>query len=360
MVFDQGAAAIEEDAYDYVPSSSKRGGTKSRACLPKLVSLFCGAGGLDLGFHQVGYTVAVAIDSARAAIESFKHNFPRSLAVQSDLTKLKPAGVLEIVRSKIALGSKIAVIGGPPCQGFSRANNNSLIDDPRNQLPSLYVRIVRELQLEYEVEFLVMENVPGLKDQKHKSTYAQLIKSITNLGFDLHEQIVCAIDHGVPQNRKRVILIGLRADRGYGNIKLRKRKGPATVREAIELLEEPTYFEHGLDPSTFLVHPNHWTMKPRSERFNGRLTASKTRRSFKVLDWNAASPTIAFGNREIHVHPGRHRRLSIYEAMLLQGFPEEFVLKGNLSEQVLQISNAVPPPLARSVALAVNRAMDWK
>jgi DNA (cytosine-5)-methyltransferase 1 len=80
-------------------------------------------------------------------------------------------------------------------------------------------------------------------------------------------------------------------------------------------------------------------------------------RSFKKLSWGEPSPTIAFGNREIHVHPDGHRRISIYEAMLLQGFPDDFVIEGNLSQQVKQVSNAVPPPLARSVASAVRRTL---
>src|SRR6185295_6986267 len=105
------------------------------------------------------------------------------------------------------------------------------------------------------------------------------------------------------------------------------------------------------------IHPNHWTMQPKSERFLNPGAARTDARSFKRLDWEQASPTVAFGHREIHVHPSGRRRLSIHEAMRLQGFPFEFVLEGNLSEQVEQVSNAVPPPLARSVARAVKRAL---
>ena len=98
-------------------------------------------------------------------------------------------------------------------------------------------------------------------------------------------------------------------------------------------------------------------MRPKSERFNNPDEQTNSGRSFKRLAWHEASPTIAFGHREIYVHPSGRRRLSIYEAMLLQGFPSNFILEGNLSEQVEQISNAVPPPLAASVASAVKRAM---
>ncbi len=101
-------------------------------------------------------------------------------------------------------------------------------------------------------------------------------------------------------------------------------------------------------------------MQPRSPRFDNPESENGEGRSFRRLTWDTESPTIAFGHREIHIHPSGRRRLSIFEAMLLQGFPEKFVLEGNLTEQVQQISNAVPPPLARSVASAVTRALDGR
>jgi len=99
-------------------------------------------------------------------------------------------------------------------------------------------------------------------------------------------------------------------------------------------------------------------MQPKSARFLNPESNYPEGRSFKRLAWDKASPTVAFGNREIHVHPDGKRRLSIFEAMILQGFPTTFVLKGNLSEQVEQVSNAVPPPLAQSVAAAVKLSLN--
>ena len=154
------------------------------------------------------------------------------------------------------------------------------------------------------------------------------------------------------------MLFGMRQAQGYDEVKPRKRKGLSSVREAIgEIGAEPAFFRHGLDPAEFPVHPNHWTMKPKSPRFGDPKLIGTDGRSFKRLEWDKASPTVAFGHREIYVHPDGKRRLSIYESMLLQGFPEDFVLEGNLSEQVEQVSNAVPPPLARSVARAVRLAL---
>jgi DNA (cytosine-5)-methyltransferase 1 len=256
--------------------------------------------------------------------------------------------------------SRIGVIGGPPCQGFSRANTTSQANDPRNQLPKLYLDIVEKLQKTYIVEFAVFENVLGIRDKKHAATYKALVDGLDALGFAVTEQELCALDYGVPQNRRRVVLSAMRKNQGYQEVRPEKRTGLKSVREAIGMLPAPKYFNRKLTPADIPVHENHWTMQPKSPRFENPEAESGDGRSFKRLSWGSASPTIAFGHREIHVHPDGRRRLSIYEAMLLQGFPKEFVLEGNLSEQVEQVSNAVPPPLARSVALAVKHALSGR
>ena len=326
--------------------------------LPAIVSLFCGAGGLDLGFKDAGFEIPLAFDSSCAAILSHTKNFPETHARLADLTLLRPNGVLECVRKRLTDGQRIGVIGGPPCQGFSRANVGAKSDDPRNQLPALYLDIVKALQTAFSVDFMVFENVLGIRDKKHAETYAALVKGISSLGFDVNAQELCAVDFGVPQKRKRIILSATRAGEGFGKVVPQKQEGVKTVRHAISEIPEPKFYSPNLLPSDLPVHPNHWTMRPKSYRFKDPGFQEKTGRSFRRLKWDAPSPTIAFGNREIHVHPCGHRRLSIYEAMLLQGFPKTFVLEGNLSEQVTQVSNAVPPPLALSLALAVISALD--
>lgn len=333
----------------------------SKKPLPKIVSLFSGAGGLDLGFKQAGFTVSVALDSSEAAIKTHQRNFPRTKAVVADLLDLQPEGVVAQVRERIPPGERIAVIGGPPCQGFSRANTGSQTTDPRNQMPTLYLKIVEALRRVYTVEFIVLENVLGIRDKKHVETYKALLVGIGTLGFEITEKELCALDFGVPQNRRRIVLSGMRKGQHYSHVKPRKRKGLKTVRDAIGGLKAPAFFKRGLTPEDIPIHPNHWTMQPKSPRFNDPEGEAKVdvneRRSFKRVLWNEPSRTIAFGHREIHIHPSGRRRLSIYEALLLQGFPESFVLEGNLSEQVEQVSNAVPPPLGRAVALAVKRAL---
>jgi len=331
--------------------------------LPKIVSLFCGAGGLDLGFIEEGFEVSLAIDKSDAAVKTHNDNFRHSSAIAKNLVDLGPGGVLELVSKKIRRRSRIGIIGGPPCQGFSRANTRATARDPRNKLPKLYLEIVEVLKEHYSVEFVVLENVLGIRDKKHAKTFSSIKTELGNLGFVVDDNEFCALDYGVPQTRRRVVLIGMRSDRKYPKVCVRKTKrktGSLTVKDAIYGLCAPAFFSTGLDPALIPKHPNHWTMKPKSGKFSNPKALRQNSRSFKRLSWTRPSPTIAFGNREIHVHPNGKRRLSIYEAMLLQGFPDSFELKGNLSQQVEQISNAVPPPLAKRIAAGIRVSLRKK
>ncbi|MDN7439372.1 DNA cytosine methyltransferase [Burkholderia cepacia] len=325
--------------------------------LPKIISLFSGAGGLDWGFHQEGFQIPLAIDISEAAIRTHKRNFTATHSVAADLIKLQPTGVFKLVGEQIPDGSRIGVIGGPPCQGFSRANTTSQPDDPRNELPQLYLDIVRKLKRKYTVEFVVFENVLGIRDKKHAAKYNELLSGLDSLGFKVTEKELCSLDFGVPQNRRRIVLSAMRKRQGYGEVKPERKEGLKTVREAIAHLPAPAYFDRNLTPSEIPLHANHWTMRPKSPRFLNPDDSYADGRSFKRLEWDRPSPTVAFGHREIHIHPSGTRRLSVYEAMLLQGFPKDFVLEGNLSEQVEQVSNAVPPPLGKSIAHAVKKAL---
>ena len=334
----------------------RKNGRKPIAKLPKIVSLFSGAGGLDHGFKSVGFELSAAFDISSAAIETHKRNFPSAVSTAADLIELGPKGVSSLVRSTLPPGSRIGIIGGPPCQGFSRANTTATASDPRNKLPKLYIEIVRELQAHFLVEFVVFENVLGMRDKKHSASYQNLLSGLRTLGFNVTEKELCALDFGVPQTRKRIVLSAIRAELGAKSVHPRKRKGLATVQDAIGTLPQPRFFSRDLTENDIPHHPNHWTMNPVSPRFRMK-AAVHGGRCFKQLSWEKPSPTIAFGHREIYVHPSGTRRLSIFEAMLLQGFPRSFVLKGNLSEQVEQVSNAVPPPLAKSLAAAIRHAL---
>lgn len=322
-----------------------------------LISLFCGAGGLDLGFKQAGFQTAAAFDINKSAVDSFNSNHPGNVASVVDIEEVGAVGILALVEKKIPFGADIGIIGGPPCQGFSLANTGSNADDPRNKLPRTYLKIVKELMSFYNVHFLLIENVSGIKAQKHNETFTGIIDGIRELNLVPHYEIMNSVYYGVPQVRKRMILVGLR-DSVSQKFKFPvQEKNITTVRQVIENFPEPIFYNKNTRDIKSSYHVNHWTMMPKSEKFRADYVAPKNSRSFKRVQWDLPSKTIAFGNREILIHPSGLRRLSIYEALLLQGFPASFTLVGSLSSQVTQVSNAVPPPLAKSIANSLKKAI---
>lgn len=326
--------------------------------LPKIVSLFSGAGGLDLGFKEAGFPLAFAVDSSEWAIKTHRRNFGKTKSIAADLVELQPSGVLAHLDGILEDGEPIGVIGGPPCQGFSRSNPAALASDPRNRLPILYLEIVEALQKKYDVQFVLFENVLGIRDIKHEIAFQGILEKFGELGLSEKVDEYCALDFGVPQNRRRVIISAFKSASAALNFSPQTvPREKLDVRTAIGALPAPTFFDRNLKPEDIPFHPNHWTMRPLSQRFSNPGENRKGSRSFRRLSWDAPSPTVAYGHREIHVHPDGRRRLSIYEAMKFQGFPHGFVLEGPLSAQVEQVSNAVPPPLALALAKATAHTL---
>jgi DNA (cytosine-5-)-methyltransferase len=333
-------------------------GTETENVLPKIVSLFSGAGGLDLGFKRAGFPLAFAVDLSPAAIQTHQRNFKETTSVAADLEDLGPDGVLAYLENLLEPGESIGVIGGPPCQGFSRANTGSAANDPRNRLPMLYLQIVEAIKDRYRVEFVLFENVLGIRDTKHSVTFRGILSKFREIGLISDVSEYSALDYGVAQTRNRVIISGFRSKEVAQKFNPKKVEASSlTVRSVIGDLPDPAFFARDLEKSAIPHHENHWTMRPVSKRFSQPGGVDRAGRSFRRLEWDKPSPTVAYGHREIHVHPEGHRRLSVYEAMLLQGFPKDFVLEGTFSSQVEQVSNAVPPPLAQSLAAAIKNAM---
>nr|WP_298099385.1 DNA cytosine methyltransferase [uncultured Shinella sp.] len=331
-----------------------------------LLSLFCGAGGLDLGFEAKEYEVGLAFDLRKDSITSYNHNRkgkPEHGHVW-DVTNLTLNKLDELYGSEFA---PEGVIGGPPCQSFSRANTVYLDADPRHSLPLAYAELLSKLNERNPVKFFVMENVTGLLSERHAHRLRRYEKAFEEAGFNLSRAVLLATDYSTPQIRERLFVVGFNRDL-YGNAKWSPPpKIPTTdgrrpdVQSAIGELPEATYYERGLTSAQIAHHVNHWCMKPKSRKFSipGALKPGDgSNRSFKTLAWNAPSPTVAYGHREVHIHPNCTRRLSVYEAMLLQGFPKRYELIGSLSSQIVQISEAVPPPVAAAVAESVREQVS--
>jgi DNA (cytosine-5)-methyltransferase 1 len=310
---------------------------------------------LDLGFERAGFAVVAAIDVREPSIASYNHNRKSSAGHVADATALTPTKLERIVKRQL---DPLGVIGGPPCQSFSRAAHSS-DDDHRHELPLEFARILQAFNSRSPVSFFAFENVPGLVKNKHRVRYESILDAFCNAGFSVYPAVLNASSFGVAQDRPRLILVGfnkaLYPDLGWTPPKP-THTTPLTVRSVIGKLRPPKYWERGLDPSSIPFHPNHWCMVPKSKNFTtpGALVQGTARgRSFRTLSWKQPSPTIAYGNREVHIHPSGRRRLSVYEALLLQGFPPDYELLGSLSAQISQVSEAVPPPLAQAIAISI-------
>jgi DNA (cytosine-5)-methyltransferase 1 len=312
--------------------------------------LFCGAGGLDLGFRDAGFRTILALDNSSDAVATFNLNDPNRVARVANLETLPREQFLDLVPS----GAKpIGMIGGPPCQGFSRGNVYADDSDPRNLLPFRYASLLKAANQKFKLHFFVFENVIGLMGPKHAKRFSSIKTKLENAGFFVFEGQLNASDFAVPQRRKRLFLVGLNQELypetqfvfppGCGDAK--------TVSDVIAGLPPPQFFDRALSPDTIPFHRNHWTMKPKSAKFTSGVSSDG--RSFRRIKWDEVSPTVAYGHREIHVHPDGGRRLSVLEAMLLQGFSKNYALTGSLSSQITQVSNAVPPPVAKAVASAI-------
>lgn len=323
-----------------------------------LLSLFCGAGGLDLGFEKAGFSIGLAFDRNSDSVLSYNENRPEGrVAHVGDVAALTPKHLDFIFKGRF---SPLGVIGGPPCQSFSQANVRQFDDDPRHNMPVAFASLLGKLNRRDPVDFFVMENVVGLTLKRHQKTLAKTLTMFRRAGFAVEQAILDAKDYNTPQTRQRLFLVGFNKKK-FPNLRW-SAPAPAdsptpTVRDTISWLPEPAFFEVGLDCATIDPHPNHWCMTPRSPKFHkkGALKEGDVKsRSFKTLAWDKPSIAVAYGHREVHIHPTGTRRLSVYEAMLLQGFPREFRLYGNLSSQIRQVSEAVPLPLALAVARSVS------
>jgi DNA (cytosine-5)-methyltransferase 1 len=357
-----------------------------------VVDLFCGAGGLSKGFElynlngrfdgpnpKVKFEVLAGLDLYQPALDSFYQNHdvePGRFAQSTDISKVDGADI----RAATGQGQIDVVIGGPPCQGFSQAGNREASDE-RNQLVKDYARIVGELK----PTFFVMENVPGLRKTLHAGTNSYLdwvVKKFSGMGYTVSFYQLTASEFGVPQNRKRVVVLG---SRGQGQLPapaptnsaqpdLAVRQKPiVTVGDAIMDLPKPTPTEqlqsYDQEPTSRYAKlmragskgvRNHILPKHGPEMIakiekqqQGTRLYPNFNHAWIRLHLGRPSPTVKQNNRAPSVHPTQHRVTTAREMARLQSFPDAFVFAGTKSAQLHQIGNAVPPFLAKALAQVV-------
>jgi DNA (cytosine-5)-methyltransferase 1 len=349
MIKSSNVLALGKDVFYYNP------GYVRNNRLP-VISLFSGAGGLDLGFKEAGFYTFLATDYEQSSCATIQRNFPDiHIVINKNLLKAAGDYINQFMRIAGIPISPIGVIGGPPCQAFSQANVNGKAYDSRATLTKRYADFINEINNKYKIDFFLFENVSGLLLRKHKNKFNRYLTYFRRAGFILFQFQLNALDFGVPQDRSRIFVVGFNKNK-FPNINFTPpaptHSHPQNVGDVFRNLPIPIYFNERKHQEAIPYHPNHWCMTPKSKKFRNALLLKRknTGRSFRVLKMNSPSPTVAYGHNEVNVHPNGKRRISVFEAMLLQGFPFDYEFIGSLTEQIRLVSNAVPPPLARAIA----------
>jgi DNA (cytosine-5)-methyltransferase 1 len=366
---------------------------------PTAVSLFSGAGGCSLGFERAGFAVRFASDVAPDAVRSYRANFPGTPCVAADVRELSAKGVLD--QAGLAMGETDILLGGPPCQGFSSAGMK-VGDDPRNSLLAHYVRLLEGIR----PKWFIMENVEGLLTSAGGTHVRDAVSAFLEAGYSVNLEKVYAQGFGVPQRRKRVIIVGNRLGFDFAFPEPKTvfsghifRKSEMTFSVTVEDLPSATEgsdvpLEYRQPPQNALQAYFREGAQTVSDHFSARLSPIQAERvsglrpgqsmkdlpghlqhesfhrralrrvvdgmplekrggapsGLKRLFADEPSLTITGAATREFVHPSEDRLLTLRECARLQTFPDRFQFSGNAASRIQQVGNAIPPLLAYTLA----------
>lgn len=334
----------------------------------KVISLFSGCGGLDLGFERAGFEIPVANEVDKSIWSTFKANHPKTHLIEGDVRQVNKEDIAEFLD-----GSVDGIIGGPPCQSWSEAGALRGIEDERGRLFFDYIRILKDFQ----PKFFLAENVSGMLANRHSEAVQNILRLLEGAGYDVSLTMVNAKDYGVAQERKRVFYIGFRKDL---DIKFEFPKGSTedddkkiTLRDIIWDLQFSAVpaapkNKHNLEA----INNN--------EYFTGAYSTIFMSRN-RVKSWDEQGYTVQASGRQCQLHPqapkmvkigknvcrfvegkeNLYRRMTIREVARVQGFPDDFQFIYNDTDTAYKmIGNAVPVNLAYEVGCAIKAALKAK
>lgn len=357
-----------------------------------IFSFFAGAGFLDLGFEMTGHFNVVYVNEFHKAFNDIykyarKHmgiTPPRYGHHVEDISQLLDRNRLEEFKRQMEYSKNetiTGIIGGPPCPDFSVAGKNRGKDGDHGKLSGIYTELICKSQ----PDFFLFENVKGLyRTAKHRDFFEELKNQFREYGYSLTQRLVNSLEYGVPQDRDRIILIGLHQDK-IQELNLQSKDGillnfPWDAYKQYELafvkslpwpdkspyrenvptimpngIIEDLTIQHWWEQNDVLNHENaNMFFHPRAgiTRFTTKDEGDVEKKCYKRLHRWRYSPTAAYGNNEVHIHPYLPRRITISEALAIQSLPAEFIVPRNvsLSDAFKSIGNGVPFLLARGLA----------
>ena len=355
-----------------------------------ILSFFTGAGLLDLGFIQAGFPVVWRNEYDMDFVRGFNYamgQMPGKLAGEriNNTSSIIDVGPNQIAREAFHNTQRPAcfgIIGGPPCPDFSVGGKNRGLEGDHGKLSQVYVSRIIELR----PTFFLFENVPGLfRTAKHRLFFNSLCEQLERY-YLVDFRVLNALEYGVPQDRERVFLVGINKNWAKKNMrnKATEKDKPwfpwpePTYKNAKNAFDWPDTIPFGAEPQrpigipselmvgTFICDqavnelPNgeeHFI--PYSDKFFLIPEGDVSRKSFKRLHRWRFSPTAAYGNNEVHLHPVEPRRLTVREAMRIQTIPDTYVFPSDmpLSHKFKTIGNGVPVNLGRAVAESFVRIL---
>lgn len=339
-----------------------------------VIDLFCGCGGLSLGFEQAGYNILLGIDMWEDALVTYKRNHKNNNTLCADLATLDP----KTVDQKISGQPVDFIIGGPPCQGFSIAGKR-IVDDERNSLYKSFVRMVEY----FKPKAFVLENVPNILSIGEGVVRESIVKDFSDLGYKVAYKVLLASDYGVPQNRRRAIFVGM--NDGTEFVFPKQTVGrPVTCKEAISDLPEESIPEGGDYPKEPQSDYQELMRRDSKKVYNHEITIHNDRTkeiiamvpdggNYKDLPielqntrkvhiaWtrlNSSRPSVTIDTGHFHhFHYEYNRVPSARESARIQSFPDSFIFIGNKTSKLKQIGNAVPPLMAQAIAKEILKQL---
>lgn len=327
----------------------------------KLLSLFSGAGGLDLGFEKAGFEISVANEYDKAIWETYEKNHKAKL-IKKDIRKLKQEDIPNDIEG---------IIGGPPCQSWSEAGSQRGINDNRGQLFYDYIRLLKFIR----PKFFLAENVSGMMSNKHSEAVKNIIDMFGEAGYNVSINLVNASNYGVPQDRKRVFYIGFRKDLDikfiFPKAMTIKKEDKKTLRDAISDLQESAIpaKEKNITNGRLEILNNEYFIGSYSTIFMSRN---------RVRAWDEQAYTVQASGRHCQLHPqapkmtfveknrrefvkgkeNLYRRLTVRECARVQGFPDDFeFFYKNVNDGYKMVGNAVPVELAYVIAKEIHSTL---
>lgn len=339
------------------------------------IDLFCGAGGLHIGFENAGFEIKLCVDNNDQVEKTHKRNYPDIPIINRDINEVPSSEI----RGYLDESGVDIIIGGPPCQGFStighRASSNPekrAKKDPRNELVLTYARIINELR----PKFIVMENVKGILTLDDGAYLRKVLEILAKTGYKAEYKLINMADYGVPEIRERVIIIGNRigmpvafpapdhSDNPKDNLPAWESCWDA-IKDLASMPNDPTFNHVALNHTAKNVE--RYKLIPEGGRLpEDKLPKELYRKNFgntyKRLARNRPALTMVPGNDAFPIHPTLNRSLTVREAARIQTFSDTIIFEGNRRQQGRQVGNAVPPlfstKLAAFIIEQINKAKE--